>query len=288
MAEKIKINLSNGQKKRTDEQFLKAPRNWQKCSALVLFVHFPSGETGEDHDAIFALSSALVDQDETLDLELNGNGTQESLVPKVLILNPDGNIKQDGKQDGNQAEVKEAPFQIKRPPICKFTRKGDNCRIQACKFTHLEQCKIKSHFPQRDFRCKNWHAKKPAASENYVGRTGPSSQTNKFKKTGSNQDSVRSLVEELRITKLELKVKQQADVIKKQKTTYDNIARPGRPGSQPAISTQIQTPPSLVLPMASEASPATNLKGMIAAMMQQLQLQQSQLVQLASLLPRSL
>jgi hypothetical protein len=188
-----------------------------------------SGETGEDHDAIFALSSALVDQDKTLDLELNGNGTQESLVPKVLILNPDGNIKQDGKQDGNQAEVKEAPFQIKRPPICKFTRKGDNCRIQACKFTHLEQCKIKSHFPQRDFRCKNWHAKKPAASENYVGRTGPSSQTNKFKKTGSNQDSVRSLVEELRITKLELKVKQQADVIKKQKTTYAYIARPGRP-----------------------------------------------------------
>jgi hypothetical protein len=40
--------------------------------------------------------------------------------------------------------------------------------------------------------------------------------------------------------------------------------------------------------MASEASPATDLKGMIAAMMQQLQLQQSQLVQLASLLPRSL
>jgi hypothetical protein len=34
MAEKIKINLSNGQKKSSDEQFMKAPRNWQKCSAL--------------------------------------------------------------------------------------------------------------------------------------------------------------------------------------------------------------------------------------------------------------
>jgi hypothetical protein len=28
-------NLSNGQKKSSDEQFLKAPRNWQKCSALL-------------------------------------------------------------------------------------------------------------------------------------------------------------------------------------------------------------------------------------------------------------
>jgi hypothetical protein len=36
MAEKIRINLSNGQKKSSDEQFLKAPRNWQKCSALQL------------------------------------------------------------------------------------------------------------------------------------------------------------------------------------------------------------------------------------------------------------
>jgi hypothetical protein len=35
MAEKIKINVSNGQKKSSDEQFLKASRNWQKCSALV-------------------------------------------------------------------------------------------------------------------------------------------------------------------------------------------------------------------------------------------------------------
>jgi hypothetical protein len=35
MAEKIKINLSDGHKKSSDEQFLKAPRNWQKCSALV-------------------------------------------------------------------------------------------------------------------------------------------------------------------------------------------------------------------------------------------------------------
>jgi hypothetical protein len=36
MAEKIRINLLNGQKKSSDEQFLMAPRNWQKCSALVL------------------------------------------------------------------------------------------------------------------------------------------------------------------------------------------------------------------------------------------------------------
>jgi hypothetical protein len=35
MAEKIKINVSNGQKKSSDEQFLKASRNWEKCSALV-------------------------------------------------------------------------------------------------------------------------------------------------------------------------------------------------------------------------------------------------------------
>jgi hypothetical protein len=35
MAEKIRINLSNGKTKSSDEQFLKAPRNWQKCSALV-------------------------------------------------------------------------------------------------------------------------------------------------------------------------------------------------------------------------------------------------------------
>jgi hypothetical protein len=34
MAEKIQINLSNDQKKSSDEQFLQAPRNWQKCSAL--------------------------------------------------------------------------------------------------------------------------------------------------------------------------------------------------------------------------------------------------------------
>jgi hypothetical protein len=30
MAEKIKINLSNG----SDEQFLQGSRNWEKCSAL--------------------------------------------------------------------------------------------------------------------------------------------------------------------------------------------------------------------------------------------------------------
>jgi hypothetical protein len=36
MAEKIQINLSNDQKKSSDEQFLQAPRNWQKCLALVL------------------------------------------------------------------------------------------------------------------------------------------------------------------------------------------------------------------------------------------------------------
>jgi hypothetical protein len=35
MAEKIQINLSNDQKKSSDEQFLQAPRNWQKCSALA-------------------------------------------------------------------------------------------------------------------------------------------------------------------------------------------------------------------------------------------------------------
>jgi hypothetical protein len=34
MAEKIQINLSNDQKKSSDEQFLQAPRNWQNCSAL--------------------------------------------------------------------------------------------------------------------------------------------------------------------------------------------------------------------------------------------------------------
>jgi hypothetical protein len=36
MTEKIQINLSNDQKKSSDEQFLQAPGNWQKCSALVL------------------------------------------------------------------------------------------------------------------------------------------------------------------------------------------------------------------------------------------------------------
>jgi hypothetical protein len=36
MAEKIQNNLSNDQKKSSDEQFLQAPRNWQKCSALVV------------------------------------------------------------------------------------------------------------------------------------------------------------------------------------------------------------------------------------------------------------
>jgi hypothetical protein len=36
MAEKIQINLSNDQKKSSDEQFLQAPRNWQKCSALAV------------------------------------------------------------------------------------------------------------------------------------------------------------------------------------------------------------------------------------------------------------
>jgi hypothetical protein len=35
MAENIKIDLSNGQKKSSDEQFLKASQNWQKCSALL-------------------------------------------------------------------------------------------------------------------------------------------------------------------------------------------------------------------------------------------------------------
>jgi hypothetical protein len=34
MAEKIKINISNGPKKSSDEQFLKASRDWEKCLAL--------------------------------------------------------------------------------------------------------------------------------------------------------------------------------------------------------------------------------------------------------------
>jgi hypothetical protein len=38
MAEKIQITLSNNQKKSSDEQFLQAPRNWQKCSAKVAAV----------------------------------------------------------------------------------------------------------------------------------------------------------------------------------------------------------------------------------------------------------
>jgi hypothetical protein len=37
MAEKIKINLSNGQKKSSDEQFLKESRNWESSSALTTF-----------------------------------------------------------------------------------------------------------------------------------------------------------------------------------------------------------------------------------------------------------
>jgi hypothetical protein len=37
MAEKIQINLSNDQKKSSDEQFLQVPRNWQKCSASDIF-----------------------------------------------------------------------------------------------------------------------------------------------------------------------------------------------------------------------------------------------------------
>jgi hypothetical protein len=39
MAEKIKINLSNGPKKSSNEQFLKASRNWEKCSALYGLPH---------------------------------------------------------------------------------------------------------------------------------------------------------------------------------------------------------------------------------------------------------
>jgi hypothetical protein len=38
MAEKIKINLSNGQKTNSDEQVLKASRNWEKCLALGLTI----------------------------------------------------------------------------------------------------------------------------------------------------------------------------------------------------------------------------------------------------------
>jgi hypothetical protein len=34
MEENIQINLSNDQKKNSDEQFLQAPQNWEKCSAL--------------------------------------------------------------------------------------------------------------------------------------------------------------------------------------------------------------------------------------------------------------
>jgi hypothetical protein len=35
MAEKIQINLSNDQKKSSDEQFLQAPRNWH-CTRRML------------------------------------------------------------------------------------------------------------------------------------------------------------------------------------------------------------------------------------------------------------
>jgi hypothetical protein len=43
MAEKIQINLSNDQKKSSDDQFLQAPRNWQKRSALlcsIIYLYF--------------------------------------------------------------------------------------------------------------------------------------------------------------------------------------------------------------------------------------------------------
>jgi hypothetical protein len=36
MAQKIKINLSNGQKKSSDEQFLKGSQNWESSSALTI------------------------------------------------------------------------------------------------------------------------------------------------------------------------------------------------------------------------------------------------------------
>jgi hypothetical protein len=49
MAEKIQNNLSNDQKKSSDEQFLQAPRNWQKCSALG------AGEKLEDFETQFRI-----------------------------------------------------------------------------------------------------------------------------------------------------------------------------------------------------------------------------------------
>jgi hypothetical protein len=42
MAEKIQINLSNDEKKSSNEQFLQAPRNWEKCSAFRDFINFPN------------------------------------------------------------------------------------------------------------------------------------------------------------------------------------------------------------------------------------------------------
>jgi hypothetical protein len=45
MAEKIKTNLSNGQKKSSDEQFLKGSRNWESFNEIPKEVRFSEAKS---------------------------------------------------------------------------------------------------------------------------------------------------------------------------------------------------------------------------------------------------
>jgi hypothetical protein len=217
-----------------------------------------SGDTREDPDAISASN-----QDETLDLELNGNnGTQESLVPKVLILNPDGNIKQDGK----------------RPAMCKKTRVGQACELEDCKLWHPTLCRLAACKPKRDFKCKLWHGyntstrtNKDTQSGNSRGGRGPPHSSNNKNPKGNyqprglglrdlqypsrsnnnNNDAIRALKAELELS----------ETRRKMDKLLAKSMKPGRPQPPPMPTSQppawpVSLSQPLTLPTQATPDPA--------------------------------
>jgi hypothetical protein len=235
-------------------------------------------------------TSAMDDDDETDDtLLMSQNKTLQ--VPGAAAANgdqlqagPSGDNRQDDdnhNSGGDFTEVrrkkKTSGNQSKRPPVCRSTWRRVKCERTACGHAHPPLCKLKSCFPQRDYKCQSWHGSgsSTAASGNCSGGRGPPSYPKSHSSTNarSNKPNGSSLglralqdklaISDLRLEVARLKTKQKAPTLPKR----GSPPTPFIPPSQP----QLSQPQDLA---------GLDLVGMLAIMQQQ---QQQFGVQLAAI-----
>jgi hypothetical protein len=228
----------------------------------------------EDENAVDeADDTLLMSQNKTL--QVSGAAATDG---DQLRAGPSGNnniVGQDDDDDNSGSEFTEvrrrrkkktSGNQSKRPPVCRSTWRGVKCERTACGHAHPPLCKLKSCFPQRDYKCKSWHGSgsSTAASGNCSGGRGPppypksqSSTNARSNKPNGSSLGLRALQDKLAISDLRLEVarlktKQKAPTLPKRGIP----PTPFSPPSQPQLS-QLQDLAGL------------DLVGMLAIMQQQ-------------------